>query len=368
MISFEKFKSLRLAIWLVAVPMLVALLYYAIFAVDRYASSALVVVRQTDESQAATVPGLAMLMGGVNPTSREETLFLTEYIKSPDMMNELEERLHWTKRYSEQWRDPFFWISANADAETRLAYYQRIVQPHFDEITGLLRVEVQAFDPKLAQDMLAVILQSSEAFVNEISHRIARDHMKFAADELLKARRLYEEKQHLLLAFQNKYGVLDAQASAESRAGIITQIETSLSQERATLNGLVATLSPNSPQVRQQRNRIAALEEQLKAEQRRLVSSQGDEKMNLLAAEYRNLTIDASVAEEAYKLAITAQQNARIEATRKIRSLVTVATPNLPERAAYPEALYNLITILIILGLLYGIARFIITTIEDHRD
>ncbi|WP_255592906.1 ABC transporter permease [Bordetella sp. BOR01] len=348
--------------------MLLALAYYAVLAVDRYASSALVVVRQTDESQSATVPGLAMLMGGTNPTSREETLFLTEYIKSPDLMNELEQRVNWVERYSGQWRDPFFWISADADAETKLAYYQRIVQPHFDDVTGLLRVEVQSFDPQLAQDMLKVILESSESFVNEISHRIARDHMKFAADELLKARRLYDEKQHLLLEFQNKYSVLDAQASAQSRAGIITQIETSLSQERATLKGLEATLNPNSPQVRQQRNRIAALEGQLQAEQRRLVSAQGDDKMNLLAAEFRNLTIDASVAEEAYKLAITAQQNARIEATRKIRTLVTIATPNLPERAAYPEALYNLLTILIVLGLLYGIARFIITTIEDHRD
>lgn len=368
MISFDKFKSVRLAVWIIAVPMFIALVYYTIFAMDRYSSSALVVVRQTDESQAATVPGLAMLMGGANPTSREETLFLTEYVKSADLMNALEERLHWTEQYAKQWKDPLFWISKDADAERRLAYYQRIVQPHFDEVTGLLRIEVQAFDPKLAQAMLDVILEKSEEFVNEISHRIARDHMKFAADELLKARTLYEEKQHLLLNFQNKYGVLDAEAAAQSRAGIVTQIETMLSQERAILKNLASTLSPASPQIQQQRNKIKALEQQLQAEQQRLVSAQGNEKMNLLAAEYRNLVIDASVAEEAYKLAITAQQNARIEATRKIRSLVTIASPNLPERAIYPEALYNLLTMLAILGLLYGIARFIITTIEDHRD
>lgn len=368
MISFEKFKSLRLAVWLVAVPMFVGLVYYSILAVDRYASTALVVVRQTDESQAATVPGLAMLMGGANPTSREETLFLTEYIKSADMMNELEKRLGWVEKYSGVWRDPFFWLEEDADAETKIAFYRRIVQPHFDDITGLLRVEVQAFEPKLAQAMLDVILESSEKFVNEISHRIARDHMQFAADELLKARKLYDQKQRALLEFQNKHGVLDAEAAAQSRAGIVTQIETALSQERANLKALTATLSATSPQVRQQQNRIKALEAQLQAEQRRLVSEKGDEKMNLLAAEYRNLVIDASVAEEAYKLAITAQQNARIEATRKIRSLVTISTPNLPERAIYPEALYNLITLLVILGLLYGIARFILTTIEDHRD
>jgi capsular polysaccharide transport system permease protein len=36
--------------------------------------------------------------------------------------------------------------------------------------------------------------------------------------------------------------------------------------------------------------------------------------------------------------------------------------------ALYPERLYNLATIFLALLLLYGIARFLIASIEDHRD
>ncbi|MNS89097.1 hypothetical protein D3C72_1230970 [compost metagenome] len=57
-----------------------------------------------------------------------------------------------------------------------------------------------------------------------------------------------------------------------------------------------------------------------------------------------------------------------MEASKKLRSLVTVVSPNLPDRAVYPERIYNLITLLVALGLLYGIVRFVIATVEDHRD
>jgi capsular polysaccharide transport system permease protein len=45
-----------------------------------------------------------------------------------------------------------------------------------------------------------------------------------------------------------------------------------------------------------------------------------------------------------------------------------VVSPNSPQLALYPERLYNLATILLALLMLYGITRFILASIEDHRD
>ena len=79
-------KSWRLAIAMVVLPMILAAVYYGLFAVDRFVSSAQVVVRQDGNNQGAQVPGLATLLTGANPASREETLYLREYITSMDMM------------------------------------------------------------------------------------------------------------------------------------------------------------------------------------------------------------------------------------------------------------------------------------------
>jgi len=366
--KFEKLKTRQLAILLVAIPMLIAVVYYSFFALDRYVSVAQVAVRQAGSTDAPHIPGLAVMMGGLNPTSREETLYLREFILSNDMLKVLQRELQWSDHYAQFRRDPLYWLNQDAPQEDVLEYYRRVVKPHFDEQTGLLTVAVQAFSPEFAEASLNAILNESERFVNELSHRMAREEMDFARQELAKAREEYELRQDALLDFQGSSNLLDAEAAARARAGVIAELEAQLTKERATLKGLETTLRADTPQVRQQRNRIRALEQQLAVENRRLVAQQDGDRLNVVASRYRSLTIDAAIAEEAYKYAVSAVETTRIEASKKLRSLVTVVSPNTPVLALYPERIYNLITLLIGLLLFYGIARFVIATIEDHRD
>ncbi|MDQ2138283.1 ABC transporter permease [Alcaligenaceae bacterium B3P038] len=359
---------MRLLVWIVGVPMLLAVLYYSFFALDRYVSVAQVAVRQVGNNEAPQIPGLAVMLSGLNPTSREETLYLREFLTSQDMLSVLQDKLHWSTHYADRWRDPIFWMSSDAQREDMLKYYRRVTTAYFDEQTGLLTVNVQAFEPVFAEKVLRIMLSESERFVNELSHRMAREQMDFATGELVKARALYEVRREALLDFQSTNRLLDAEATAKSRALVIAELEATLIKERTTLTNLLSTLDAKTPQVRQQGNRIRALEQQLVSETQRLVSQSGSERLNVIAGQYRNLTIDASIAEEAYKFAVGSVESARIEASKKLRSLVTVVSPNQPERAIYPERIYNLLTALIALLLFYGIARFVIATIEDHRD
>lgn len=368
MINFEKLKSKRLAIWLIAMPMLVASIYYAFFALDRYVSVARVAVRQVGNNEAPQIPGLAVMLSGLNPTSREETLYLREFLTSQDMLNALQAKIKWSSHYMDRWHDPLYWLNGKAPQEDLLHYYQRLITAHFDEQTGLLEVRVEAFDPLFAEQVLKIILAESERFVNELSHKMAREQMQFAQGELAKARSAYEDRREAMLAFQSTNNLLDAEAAAKARAGVIVELEANLTKERTALKGLLASLDSNTPQVRQQKNRINALEQQLNSETQRLVSGTRGDNLNVVASRYRNLTIDAAIAEEAYKFAVSSVESARIEASKKLRSLVTVVSPNKPERAVYPERIYNLIALFVGLLIFYGIARFVIATIEDHRD
>lgn len=355
-------------LWLVGVPMSLALIYYCFFALDRYVSSAQVAVRQVGNNETPQMPGLAVMLSGLNPTSREETLYLREFLTSQDMLNVLEQKLAWSKHYADRWSDPIYLLRGNAAREDMLKYYRRVIAAHFDEQTGLLRISVEAFDAEFAEQVLKVMQGESERFVNELSHRMAREQMSFAQGELAKARLAYEEKREALLSFQGSNNLLDAEATAKARSVVISELEAKLTMERATLKGLLATLQEGTPQVRQQRVRIRALEQQLVSENQRLVSRKDGDQLNVVASRYRNLTIDASIAEETYKFAVSSVESARIEASKKIRSLVTVVSPNVPDKAIYPERIYNLITLFIGLLIFYGIARFVIATIEDHRD
>lgn len=359
----------RLFIYIVLLPFVLAIIYYAVFAVKRYVSTAEIAVRQTDSTNSAiNSPGLALLLGSVNPTSREETLYLRQYIISNDMLEILKKKIGWMEHYTAVHRDPLYWLSKDAPQSDVLKFYQRAVQVHYDTETGLLKVEVQAFDPDYAQKVLETILKESERFVNELSHRMTRDQLAFVEKELATARANYEVKRDELLQFQAQNNLLNAEATATSQSELIASMEATLATEKAKLTALLSSLSPQAPQVAQQRRKIAAIEEQLKQETQRLIAQDGSVKLNTVASKFRELTIQAGIAEEAYKVSLASLENTRIEVNKKFRTLAVVVSPNLPEDAIYPDIPYNLLTILVCLLALFGITRFIVATIEDHRD
>ena len=362
----QKLKK-SLAFWVIGVPMLLALFYYAFLAADRYVSEAKITVRQSGDSAAADVSSIALMMAGVSTGSREETLYLRDYIHSLDMLKHLDATFRLREAYESRKTDPLFRLYGGTSQEWFLRYYRNRVEVVFDDLTGLLSVRVQAFDPELAQKVNAEILAQSERFVNEISHRLAREQMAFAETEMLKARERFQKAKNRLITFQNKHKVLDPLAQAQATATLSVQLESEIAHKEAEFKTLTGYLQEDAPQVAVTRNQIAALKAQLDKE-RSKVASQNGGRLNTLASEFQNLAIEAGFAEDAYKAALTAMETTRIEASRKLKSLVVVETPARAEIAVYPERLYNLATLLVILMLVYGITRLAIATIQDHRD
>lgn len=363
-------KNWFLFIGIVVLPLIVAIIYFTLFATNRYVSVAEVAVRQTDNANPAisNAPGLALLLGATNPTSREETLFLRQFLLSNDMLNVLQKELNWVEHYSSVYSDPIYWLGSDAPRADMLKFYRKVVTAHFDDETGLLEIEVQAFDPEFSKKVLDLILKQSEHFVNELSHKLTRDQLSFVERELATARSAYELKKDELLHFQAQNNLLDAEATVTSRSTMISAMEGELATEKAKMNALAASLAPTAPQVQQQRRKIRAIEKQLEVETQRLIAQEGGSKLNTVASKFRDLTIQAGIAEEAYKVSLASLQNTRIEINKKFRSLAVVVSPSLPDSAIYPDRLYNLLTVFIGLLALLGIVRFVVATVEDHMD
>lgn len=361
----EWLKPKTLAGWMIGFPMAVALLYYAFFAADRYVSEAVITVRAPSEN-INPIPGLAML-AGVSPPAREDVFYLQAYIHSLDMLKHLEGKLGLRKAYAQPVLDPLYRLFPGVSQEWFQWYYRNRVELMFDETSSLLTVRVNGFAPEIAKAINAEILAQSERFVNEISHKLAREQMAFADGELKKARDRYQQAKSRLVAFQNKHGLLDPQAQATATATLSTQLEGELARKEAELKTLLSYLQEDSHQVVAAKNQVAALKAQLQEERGR-VAGAGNGRLNTLAAQFQDFLLDAGFAEDSYKLALAAVESTRIEASRKVKGVVVVETPTLPETAEYPRRFYNLITLLVALILIYGITRLVIATLHDHRD
>lgn len=361
----------KLQLVLLVLPMVLGLVYFVGLAADRYVSEAAVVVRQANEaSSSSPVPGAALLLAGVTPSSREDTLYLRQYIQSLDMLKLLDEKLQVRVHYATQaGRDPFYRLYGFFQQERFLDYFRNRVELLMDDDSGVLTVRVQGFDPEFAQTLNRAILQLGERFINTMSQSMAHEQMGFAEKELDRASDRLQTARSNLLAFQSKYKLLDPLAQAQATGTLAADLQAQLSMKEAELRQALTYLNEDSYQVKALRSQAEALRSQAELEQRRATSGPANgAQLNAQAAQFQELKLEASFAEDAYKLALTSLENTRIEATRKLKTVSVISAPSKPEMAEYPRRLYNLLTLGALCVLLYGVARLVVATIRDHQD
>nr|WP_096025287.1 capsule biosynthesis protein [Campylobacter lanienae] len=346
--------------------MIVVIFYYTFIAADRYVSNVSLSVKSTDGSSPISLSGIESLVG-VASSSTEDIKLLQEYIKSFDMLQKLDEKINLRSLYEKQKIDLFFRIYSSTSKESYLKYYRDRIHILFDDATGLLNVAVESFSPEDTRIISAAILEESERFINEISHNIAREQLRFAQGELESAKQKYKDAKNELLAFQNEYGVFDPQSLAKTKAGFITEIELQISKKETELNTMRSYLNDNAPEIVALKAELRAHKEQLEKERRKVASNASQDKLNDVVAQFEALYLNLSFAEDVYKTAITAVETTRIEIGRKAKQVVVIQSPYVPDSAAYPKKMYNIITIFVILTLIFGVVRLVRAIIDEHR-
>jgi capsular polysaccharide transport system permease protein len=357
----------RLKLLLIAFPMALAGVYYATIAADRYVSESIVTVRQASESSSA-LPGIAMLLTGANPPSRQDNLYLREYVRSLDLLLRLDRQLGLRAHYEKNRLDLFFRLFGGSTQELFLDYYRNRIEVGYDDAASLLTIRAQGFDAAFAHALNAAILQECERFVNGFSQRMAREQLEFAHGELQRSGERLQRAKGDVLAFQTRHKLLDPIAQAQAAGVLGAELQAALSRQEVELSAALGYLNEDAHQVKALRGQVAALRTQVAQERGRATSNIGNEKLNEIASRFQDLTMQAQFSQEAYKLTLTAAENTRIEATRKLKSLVVIEPPSMPEEALYPRRLYNLATLFVACLLLYGVGRLVVATVREHQD
>jgi capsular polysaccharide transport system permease protein len=365
----QKLRPRNLRLGVIVVPWLIAAVYLFFFAADRYVSESVVVIRE--EGGGMTIPGgldALSAMFGTSAASSQDQYMLQAHILSIDMLRQVDQKLNLRKTYSSPQLDFIFRLDDDASQEVFLEYYRSRVEVIVDDGSGLLTIRTQGFKPDIAQAVNKEVVAISEQFINESSHRLARDQMSFAESEMINVRAKLDDVRQRVLEFQEEHRVLDPAAQAAYNTGLTAQLQGEQARHQAELKGLLAYLNEGAPQVKALEAQILGLREQLEAERRSSVTNDEGVSLNVLAGRYQELLAELEFVSDAYRGALTALETARIESTRKLKSLVLVESPALPESAEYPRRIYTLLALLMGLTLLYGIGRLIVATIEDHME
>ena len=351
---------------LVLLPLALTILYFGLMASDRYVSEAKLTIRQAGSSGVGTgIMAIDALIGS-STGSREDSLHLREYILSLDMLKWLDQSIALRASYEKD-GDFFSTLSKNASQEEFLAYYRKHLEVILDDTTGILSIRTQGFNSAYALRMNEAILAQAEIFINEKSHKVAREQLAFINTELERAQEELTKAKEAQLSFQNRNRMLDPIDQARAMSVVVMQLEGEKTRFEAELKQLQSYLAESAPQLLSVRSQIDAVSRQINEERSKL-SGNSSSLMNDKAAQYALLEFKTQFALDKYKAALAAYEKMRIEASKKLKHLVTISSPYIQEEAEYPHRLYMIATTAFVLLVAFGLFRLLYATIQDHRE
>lgn len=350
---------------MVLFPFGLLLLYIGLIASDRYVSESRILVKSSGGSADVTSIAASILSGG-NASSREDNLLLKDYILSLDMLTYLDGTIGLKKAYQQE-GDFLSRLWPWASQEDFYKHYLKRIEIFHDDLTGVLVIRTQGYQPDFAQRMNAAIMHQSEKFINDSSHKIAEEQTRFITSELSRARDELMQAKQKVLGFQNRTKVLDPVEAAKAMAVFVLQLEAEIARQEAELKHLRSFMAENTAQVATLKDKLQALKQQLAEEKQKLAGDQGN-KLNTMSSQYLLLQFQAEFALDKYKATLAAYEKNRIDASRKVKNLMVISSPHQQNEATYPRRGYILLTALVGLLIMFGITRLVIATIEDHKD
>lgn len=351
---------------IIGLPVLLLSVYLVIFSQPRYLSESSVAVKSSNDIDSSSL-SVGLLLGAANPSTTQDAMYLQEYIKSADMLSVLDKQLDFQQAFEQSGVDFLNRLSNDATREQFLKYYRKRIAVTFDDKSGLLTIGTQGFTPEFAQRFNAAVLKESERFINEISHKIARDLQSFTEGEMLKARQRLNASRAQMLAYQNHNNVLDPAAQAVAATTLINTLLGQKIQMEAELRNLQTFLRSDAPQAISAKNTITSLGKQIEVEQNKITAT-GGKRLNSMAVDFEDIKSQVEFDTDLYKLALTSIEKTRLEAARKLKVLSIISSPQLPQESRFPNIPYVLASTLLVCCLLFGTIRLLLAVIKDHKD
>ena len=341
-------------------------LYWGLIASDRYVSEAHIVIQRTDLSSGTSL-NIGTLLGSASPSNQDQ-LLLRDHLLSVDMLKRLDEKLDLRAHYSDSRRDPIsrMWFE-DAKLERFHDHYLSRVIVEFDDYTGILLIQAQAYDPKTAHAIATMLVEEGERFMNDLAHNLAQAQVGFLEKQVGALQQRVIQARHTLLDFQNRNRLVSPQGTAENLAAIVNRLEAQLTELKARRSAMLGYLMPGSAGIVELDLQIAAIEKQAQAETARLAAP-NSKTLNRTVEEFQRLQMLAEFEQDVYRTALVALESGRVEATRTLKKVSVLQQPFEPQYPIEPRRVYNFVIFVLLALVLAGTIQLIVAIIRDHRD
>lgn len=352
----------------VVLPGIVAAVYLTVFAADQYASKVGFAVRREDAGSALE------LLGGltqVSGSSSSDTDILFEFIRSQKLVSDMNEAVDLYAIWSRPKNDPLFTLAPDATLEELVEHWNKMVRLSFGRGSGLLEVEVRAFDPADAQRIAQTLFDMSAQKINELSAIAREDAIRYRRSELDDAVERLKAAREKMTRFRNDNQFIDPGQALTGQTGLLNNLQNQQAAAMIDIDMLREISQKGDPRLVQAERKLGVIENRIAAERQKLglggEVEDGSKALADIVGEFEGLTVDREFAERAYVSALTAYDTAMAESQRKTRYLAAYMQPTLAQSPEYPHrrTIWALLMTLLFTG--WAIVVLVAYSLRDRR-
>jgi capsular polysaccharide transport system permease protein len=353
----------------VAIPTLLATLYFGIFASDIYVSESSYVVRSPNKKTSSSGIGAMLGSAGLSgfSSAHDDVHTISEYVLSRDALAQLEQQLKLADSWSNweiDWLRRFNPLGTDDSHEALYDYYLNRVSVKGDPTSSITTLTTSVFDPHQAIQINQLLLKEAERMVNVLNERGRNDLIRFAEKEVKASEEKAKAAALAVSNFRNSQSVVDPERQTQIHFEQISRLHEELIKTKSQLTQL-NTFAPDSPHPPALKLRIETLEKEIALETQKITG--GENSLASKVAEYERLALERGSADRQLASALASLEEARNEAQRQQLYLETIAKPNLPDNAIYPKRLRGIITTAILGLVAWGILTMLIAGVREHQ-
>ena len=368
-----KDNNLKLLIRLIFIILFISFSVYILFVEsERYESTGITLLKDLEKKQKIS---LSEMLLGQGSSTLQDSKVLELYIRSHEMYDYLDQIYHLSEYYSSESLDPIqrlypdamlpLWKKSKANL---LKKYNEDLIALYDDPSGTLQLSFIYTNPQKAQQILQSIIEKAEETINAFARENAKIALAFIEKQRKEKRKLFIEAIKKLIDYQNKHHTIDPSVDVERKVSILGELETELIKNEVEYATKLKTFNPNSREVKILNENIRNLKRSISRVKKELSGNGNTEELNANVFEFELLKSDMEFAKEVYRQTLINQEEIKIEVAQKAKHLIIVAKPTLADDYSYPNKLWDIFTLLILLALLYGIITGVISIIENHKD
>jgi capsular polysaccharide transport system permease protein len=349
----------------VALPTLIAAIYYLAIAAPEYVSETTFVVRTPTQPTSGSLD--SVLLGGLGGGGgAADAYVIQDYITSRQAVHDLEVGQDLRAKLARPTIDlaarfprPF----QPANFENLYQAYKKFIDVGMNGQTGISTLRVTAFTPKDASDMANALLDGGEGVINRLNDRAAADAVAESHKRISEAEARVVAAETALTDFRNREQLIDPQRSSLAGLDLVAKLEGQLADMRAQ-RAAIAAAAPSSPQLPEIDRQITAFQSQLDMERSKIAGQ--DTSLAPTIGEYEQLTIERDFAVKELAEASAAAETARLEVRRKRLYLERIVSPNTPDTPTKPRRLYSIMMVLFSCLLIYGTVVLVMAGLREH--